>query len=343
MSLIGFEDTVVLSTDLEECESLPSLRATLNEAPAFCGEEGTLIGYDKSTPKEEIHAEARELVGRDLDGRYVLTEIIGIGSSGVVYRAISTQIPRVFAVKVVKTDNGPGTRARFDNEVSALSRLNSPHIVQISDVVEVTGGRSALVMENIDGQSLQALVDSEGPLPIERVLVMARQIAAALAAVHGAGMTHSDVKPDNLIVERLPLGGDFVHLVDFDIVQFRGQVPAYEFAGTPKYASPEQARGERLDDTSDIYSFGAVLFTMLTGQPPFGGDIPRDLLRQHLNAPIPRLSQACPGRRFPSSLERLVARMLNKNPAARPQSLAEVISLIEQADAQLEHSQEMAA
>ena len=340
MSLIGFENTVALKTDCDDnCNcSTDDERTQNDELVRFDPENGTLIGFGSaSDPSEAELEEARALIGMDLDGRYILTEVIGIGNSGVVFQAMSTQIPRPFAVKLVWTGKSTGMRARFENEVSALSRLNNPHIVKIADIVELEGGLSALVMERVRGQTLHRILKTEAPLSVNRVISIARQVTAALASVHEAGLTHCDIKPDNIIIESLPLGGEFVHLIDFDIVQFRRRGPSYDFAGTPRYASPEQARGEPLDETSDIYSFGAVLFTMLTGRPPFAGDFARDLLRQHLQETPPTLAVAGKELEFPPALEDLVKRMLDKNRTNRPQTLAEVISLIEQAAAQLEH------
>ena len=346
MSLMSVENTVVLKTDCDDgCDITSSDTETrTDEAVRFDAQNGTLIGFGATaSASEEDLEEARALVGMDLDGRYILTEVIGIGNSGVVFQAMSTQIPRQFAVKLVWTGKSPSMRSRFENEVSALSRLSNPHIVQIADIVELDGGLSAMVMERVPGQTLRRLLEAEGPLPAERVLKIARQITAALASVHEAGLTHCDVKPDNIIVESLPLGGDFVHLIDFDIVQFRRRSPGYGFAGTPRYASPEQARGEPLDETSDIYSFGAVLFTLLTGRAPFAGDFAQDLLRQHLHEEPPCLAIAGKPLDIPPALEDLVGRMLDKNRDNRPQTLAEVISLIEQAVAQLEHLEGIAA
>lgn len=335
--LIGFEETVVASTDVTERRESTYDDDDKVAARRLCSlGSGTWIGYGDSLPLLEDEVEnARAFIGENLAGRYVITDLLGAGSSGIVYQAISTQIPRPFAVKVVHTGSSPGMRARFDNEVSALSRLTNPHIVQIADVVELEDGYSALVMERVAGVTLYDLLIETGALPVERVLTVARQLATALAAIHGAGMTHGDLKPENVMVEDLPLGGDFIRLLDFDIVQFSGQPAAYDFAGTPRYASPEQARGESLDPTSDIYSFGAVLFTMLTGRPPFGGDVNRELLRQHLESTPPRLPIARPDLRFPTALEDLVARMLDKEANRRPQSMAEVISMVEQVDAQI--------
>jgi serine/threonine protein kinase len=272
-------------------------------------------------------------LGKKISNRYVLTRHVGDGSFSSVYRADSLAIPRSFAMKVVHMDADPArreqTRARVDREVQALSRLRNPHVVSFYDVLSLETGEMAFVMDFIEGTRLDILVDEFGRLPVRRTVQITRQLANGVFEAHRAGLVHRDIKPDNIIVEELPAGDDFVHVLDFGIVSARGAVKMTRgFIGTPLYASPEQAQGKDVDQRSDIYSVGAVLFHMLTGRPPFVHDNVLRILDDHVARPAPTLGEVT-GESFPSELEELVASLLRKNPADRPTRLSDVIQLLD--------------
>ncbi|RAL20401.1 hypothetical protein DL240_17640 [Lujinxingia litoralis] len=280
-------------------------------------------------------------LGRVIDRRYLVAKPLGRGSSASVYRAESLSISRHFAIKIIATDKGQADQImeRLNREVEALSRLRNPHIVSFYEILDLKGSYVAAIMDLISGLTLEELVHRQGPLSVQRSCALLRQIANGLYEAHQAGMIHRDLKPENMMVERLPAGDDFMHILDFGIVRLTddsGVSMTHGFIGTPLYASPEQAMAKAVDQRSDIYSLGAILFFMLTGQPPFVSNNVYSVLRMHVRQKPPRLNEALPERLFPEELERLVARMLAKEPSERPEDLSEVIAELDTfANAQL--------
>jgi serine/threonine protein kinase len=271
-------------------------------------------------------------LGRVIEQRYLLTRRIGQGASASVYRAESLAIFRQFAVKVIHPPQIQGgltleqITGRLQREIEALGRLRNPHIVRFYDVIELNRQQVAVVMDFVEGETLEELVTQDGALEVERACTILRQLANGVYEAHLAGLTHRDLKPENVMVERLPAGDDFVHVLDFGIVHMEGEVSLTQgFIGTPLYASPEQALGEVVDHRSDIYSLGAIFFFMLSGRPPFVGNYVMQVLRQHVEHPPPKLRALRPEANIPVELEAMVLRMLAKHPSQRPQTLAEVI------------------
>ncbi len=275
-------------------------------------------------------------LGRVLDGRYVITRRIGQGAMATVYKAESLAISRRFAVKVINFKEGTSgldpaqIRARLHREIEAIGRLRNPHVVPFYEVIELFDHFVGIVMDFIDGSTLDAAVRRHGPLTARRSLQILRQVANGVHEAHEFGMIHRDLKPDNIMIETLPAGDDFAHVLDFGIVHLDDGVSMTKgFLGTPLYASPEQAMGGgTLDRRSDVYSLGAVLFYMVTGHAPFESDNVYEILQAHVRKPVPTLGEVF-GRPFSSRMESLVASMLSKSPEKRPQSLAEVIQTID--------------
>jgi serine/threonine protein kinase len=275
-------------------------------------------------------------LGHTIDDTYLLTNRVGRGASAVVYRAESLKIGRQFAIKLIdltSTDNGRDPellRARLDREVDAIGQLRSPHTVQFYDVIEPAEGWVGIIMDFIEGDTLEQLVEREGPLGMERSLRLLRQVANGLHEAHEVGLIHRDLKPENIMVEFLPAGDDFAHLVDFGIVWADDGVHVTKgFVGTPLYSSPEQAIGGTVDRRSDIYSLGAILFFMLSGRPPFESRNVLEVLSKHVKKKPPRLADVMPGIPPPTEVEELVSGMLSKNPESRPANLGEVIATID--------------
>ena len=275
-------------------------------------------------------------LGRKVKERYLLTKCIGKGASATVYLAESLGISRQFALKVIhppRHKRGPTSdqiAARLEREVEALGRLRNPHVVRFYDVVELPLDHVAVVMDFVRGLTLEELIHQEGQLPVKRAVNLLRQAANGVYEAHLLGMTHRDLKPENLLVERLPAGDEFVHVLDFGIVQVEGESQVTQgFVGTPLYASPEQALGDGIDFRSDIYSMGALLFFMLTGRPPFLGKTVVEVLKQHVDTTAPTISSLRRDQGVPEPIERLAAAMLAKSPSKRPQSLAEVIQQLD--------------
>jgi TolB-like protein/predicted Ser/Thr protein kinase len=243
-------------------------------------------------------------------GPYEIVALIGAGGMGEVYRATDTRLGRVVAVKVLHGTHNE----RFEREARAIAALNHPHICTLHDV-----GPNYLVMEYVEGAPLR------GPLPVEETLRLALQMAAALEAAHGKGITHRDLKPGNILVNK-----EGVKLLDFGLAKMApapGEndptlTQAGTVLGTAAYMSPEQAEGRTSDARSDVFSFGLVLYETLTGRRAFEGENAISTMGAILHKE-PRPLQA------PPALERIVMRCLEKKPAQRFQTMAELKETLE--------------
>jgi serine/threonine-protein kinase len=250
-------------------------------------------------------------------GRYEVLEEIGQGAMGTVYRARDPLIERTVAIKTVPIEqlreDGPDAEARFLREAQSAGRLSHPSIVTIYDVGE-TDAHAYIAMEYLPGATLRDVMD-RGPMPLDLVLDTAVQMAEALAFAHENGVIHRDVKPSNVV---LTGQGGRIKLTDFGIALLaNADHPRNgQMLGSPRYMSPEQAMGREVDDRSDVFSLGAVLYEMLTGRYAFDGDsLPMIVYRVIHETPAAPASLR-PG--LPPPLAELLARMLDKQPAARP-------------------------
>lgn len=250
-------------------------------------------------------------------GRYEILDEVGQGAMGTVYRARDPLIERTVAIKTVPIaqlrQEGADAESRFLREAQSAGRLSHPNIVTIYDVGE-TDGLAYIAMEYLSGATLRDIMD-KGPIPLELALDTATQMAEALAFAHEHGVIHRDIKPANVVITgqqgRVKLT-DFgiAHLLNSDHTQ-TGQM-----LGSPRYMSPEQAMGREIDGHSDIFSLGAVLHEMLTGQYAFDGDsLPAIVYRVIHETSVPAASLRP---ELPAALAGLLARMLDKNPQARP-------------------------
>jgi eukaryotic-like serine/threonine-protein kinase len=236
-----------------------------------------------------------------------------------VRRGEDTRLRRPVAVKLLRDDGNLRSIARFEQEAQILARLQHPNIVVVFDA-GVDGDDRFIVMELVEGPTLRDLLDEEGRLAPRRAAGIASGVASALAFAHDRGVIHRDVKPANVL---LPRGGG-VKLADMGISQLlspEALTATRTAIGTARYLSPEQARGDAVDGRSDLYSLGCVLFETLTGRTPFEGDLVA-LSYAHMHTPAPRVRSI--DAEVPAGLDDLVASMLEKDPADRPQTGAEV-------------------
>ncbi|MFC1783739.1 serine/threonine-protein kinase, partial [Planctomycetota bacterium] len=223
-------------------------------------------------------------------GQFIIKQELGRGAVGIVYLAHDTKLDREVAIKSLPEEvvNNPLVKSRFQREARLLAGLNHPNIATIHDEIEEVEGSSFLVLEYIAGDTLAERIE-KGPLSIEEALSLSQQIAEAVAAAHEQGVIHRDLKPGNIKIT--PDGK--VKVLDFGLAKAVGgegldqqstiTVPG-RVIGTPAYMSPEQARGNPTDHRSDIWSFGCVLFEMLTGLIPFKGDTVSDTLANILQS-----------------------------------------------------------
>lgn len=257
-------------------------------------------------------------------GRYQILSEIGRGGMSTVYKALDPNTGREVAIKILPQallDN-PTLRGRFQREAETVARLNHPNIVPVYDFGEHEG-QPYLVMRLMRGGTLTERL-TNGPLPLDKALPILQNIAAALDTAHRQGIIHRDLKPDNILFDQY----NIPYLSDFGIVKLAESNATFtegSIVGTPRYVSPEQAQGnQKLDGRSDIYSLGVILFEMLTGKRPFEGENQWDVLMQHINSPVPRISKLNPN--LPATADTIISRALAKKPDQRYQTAAELVT-----------------
>ena len=246
-------------------------------------------------------------IGRLLDNRYEILEVIGTGGMAVVYKARCHRLNRLVAVKILKDDNlgDEDFRRRFHAESQAVAMLSHPNIVSVYDV-STSLMADYIVMELIEGITLKQYMEKKGILNWKETLHFAMQIAKALEHAHSKGIVHRDIKPHNVMV----LKNGSVKVMDFGIARMisSGNTLTKEALGSVHYISPEQARGGRVDDRSDIYSLGIVMYEMMAGRPPYDGESPVAVAIQHINGGAALPSVLNPN--IPGGLEQIIMKAM---------------------------------
>ena len=281
-----------------------------------------------------------ELKARQL-GQYRLTEKIGEGGMGSVYKARHTLLRRETALKLLPPDKAaPHAIQRFEQEVQLTCTLAHPNTIQVFDYGRTPDGIFYYAMEYLDGLNLADLVARYGPQPEERVIHILRQVCGSLGEAHGLGLIHRDIKPANVFLTDRGGVPDNVKVLDFGLVRHFGAnasnanlpefVGADGIVGTPNFIAPEAIQTPDLADArSDLYSVGVLAYFLLTGEYIFEGDSIAELCRRHIND-TPDTPSERSGKQFDPQLEALVMRCLAKDPAARPQSAAELAEALGQ-------------
>jgi serine/threonine-protein kinase len=315
----------------------PRCTAPCGETHSFCFACGGALEHDAANREDP-------LIGRTLPGGYRVTHMVGIGGMGRVYCAEQVALGRTVAVKVVHPHLADDelAAARFLNEARTASRLSHPNSVAIFDFGRTEQGQPYIVMEYLRGRDLGRVAHDEGPLPMRRVADVLKQTLAALEEAHALGIVHRDLKPDNIVLEPLRSGLDFVKVVDFGLAKILEDAPAPStgrgaltrpglVCGTPEYMSPEQGRGDTLDGRADLYSVGIVLFELLTGRMPFSAETATKTLLMQLNDPAPDPRNFAPERAIPPSFATIALRALAKPREERFQTAREFSDALEQA------------
>ncbi len=250
---------------------------------------------------------------------YEILSELGRGGMGVVYKAYDTKLQRDVALKFLPQDQSDDARDRFLREARAASRLNHKNIVSIYAIEHAE--RDFIVMEYVDGSSLRDFI-AAGPIPIDRAVEIARDVADALSKAHEAGIVHRDIKPDNILLTQ----DGHPKVLDFGIAKMEGSerlTMTDATLGTIAYMSPEQSRGETIDGRSDLFSLGVILYEMIAGTSPFKGDYPAATTFKILNEDPEPLSNHRPD--VPENIEAAVSRLLQKDPAHRYQTGQELV------------------
>src|SRR6478672_11249550 len=278
-----------------------------------------------------------ELIGRVVNDRFRILGVIARGGMGRVYRAGQVPLGRLVAVKTLDPrhsggDQDPSFQQRFFLEASVASKLQHPNTVTVFDYGRTSDGIYFIAMELVEGRSLFNLIRGEAPLPPARVVHIALQIARSLREAHRLDVIHRDLKPGNVLLTRHGDEEDFVKVLDFGLVKHVEAEAEQEltqaglFMGSPKYMSPEQIRGERVDPRSDIYALGVVMYEMLSGRAPFERENTVKLLMAHMHEVVPPLDIAG----MTPMIADLVKSSLAKLPEPRPASMDEMIVLLQQ-------------
>jgi serine/threonine protein kinase len=262
-------------------------------------------------------------IGQIINGKYRIERQIGRGGMGIVLAATHLQLEHLVAIKVMRRDLVMDDRAldRLLLEARSAARIRSEHVARVLDVGTLENGSAFIVMEYLDGENLADLLDREGALEIEQAASFLMQCCLALAEVHVAEMVHRDLKPGNLFIARLPDGSPMVKIVDFGISKQIGSArdgaatTSPQVLGSPFYMSPEQMRADPVDERSDIWGLGAILFEMLTGRPPFIGDTLPEVYSAVLKDAPPNVESLRAG--VPAGLDDVVQRCLEKDPSQR--------------------------
>ncbi len=267
-------------------------------------------------------------IGKKLDGRYELLELIGVGGMADIYRARDIVEDRIVAVKILKTEFAGSEEflRRFRNESKAIALLSHPNIVKIYDV-GFTDKVQFIVMEYVDGITLTDYIEQQGVLKWRDAVHFTVQILKALQHAHDRGIVHRDIKSSNVML----LSDGTIKVMDFGIARFNrenNKTMSEKTIGSVHYISPEQARGDITDERSDIYSVGVALYEMLTGRKPFDGDTPVSIALMHMQSTPKKPSEI--NSTIAEGLEQIVLRAMQKDPAQRYQTAGEMIKDLEE-------------
>lgn len=301
---------------------------------------------EAANERDEKHDGAESIprddrVGQVVDDRYSITELIGEGGMGSVYRAEHSTIRRPVAIKFLNSElrQFPETNARLRREAFAAGRLTHPNCVGVNDCGSLSDGSVYLVMEFVDGRTLERTIRQAGRLEVTRALRITRHVLRGLAHAHGLDVVHRDIKPENIVLVNQDGDADFAKILDFGIAKLLGE--AVEEAGgealtragfalgTPTYMSPEQLSAASVDGRTDLYSVSVMLYEMIAGRPPFLGQDMVEIATQHLLKEPPPFSEVDKALSVPESVERLVRDGLHKDGDARIKTADEYLVRID--------------
>jgi serine/threonine protein kinase/Tfp pilus assembly protein PilF len=309
----------------------PKCRFDNPETQKFCGDCGTPLPPSKATPPdvtETIQSAGKELTtGSTFAGRYQIIEELGKGGMGKVYRAVDKKLNEEVALKLIKPEIAmdKGTLARFQNELKVARKISHRNIGRMYELME-DQGLHFITMEYVPGEDLRSFLHRSKQLTVGTAVALAKEVCDGLAEAHRLGVIHRDLKPSNIIIDK---DGN-ARIMDFGIARsLRTKSITGEgvIIGTPEYMSPEQVEGQEVDQRSDIYSMGVILYEMVTGRVPFEGETPLSVaVKQKTEAaPDPRKSNP----QVPEGLSHVILKCLEKDKAKRYQDVADVRAELE--------------
>ena len=262
-------------------------------------------------------------IGRDIAGQFKILEKIGSGGMGAVYKAEQPEMRRFVAVKILHPRylSRPDLVSRFRREARAMSHLSHPNTARVFLYGQLDDGACYFVMEYLAGKNLAQTVRAEGPMDVSRAVNIMVQVCGALEEAHKQGIVHRDLKPENVFLTTQGGISDYPKVLDFGLAKVteREMRPGSLILtqegmvfGTPEFMSPEQARGEKLDGRSDIYSLGVIMYELLTGKLPFDANQPMEFIQKHIKEPPVPLSKRAPNRDWPQGLWEVLEKSLAK-------------------------------
>jgi eukaryotic-like serine/threonine-protein kinase len=297
----------------------PSCQAPYEVETNFCGNCGSDVRRAIDPAGSSTSQRIDKWIGRLIDSRYRVLLRIGHGGMGVVYKVEHQRMGKIAAMKVLHQELASDREVvkRFRREAEAVSKLTHPNTVQTFDFGSYDGSLY-LVMEYVKGEDLAAILRRDGPFPFGRAATLFIQACGALSEAHELGIVHRDLKPENLLVTRTRGGRDHVKVLDFGLAKLSEREDAAEvtgrgaIVGTPYYMSPEQIRGEMLDHRSDIYSMGAMLYRIVTGEHPFTAQTPVGVLTKHLTDEVVPPSRRRPDLSIDPRVDDVILRAMAK-------------------------------
>jgi eukaryotic-like serine/threonine-protein kinase len=307
-------------------KACPSCAARFPADALFCSFDGSPL---TTSPSVIAAAAATDpYVGREILGHIEIRQLVGIGAMGRVYRAFQRGIDRDVAVKILHRElsSNAALVARFDREAKVASRLAHPNVVHVLLVGQLPDGAMYIVMEYLDGMSLQsALAAADGSMPLPRALHIAMQLSDAAGEGHAQGIVHRDLKPENVMLVRRADDPDFVKVLDFGVARAHWGEPSMATAaglifGTARYISPEGAQGEKVGPQGDVYSIATILYQMLSGRPPFHADQAVALLIQQIHDPPPPITGVPRASYVPEAIAGVIMRNLSKKQDERAEN-----------------------
>jgi serine/threonine protein kinase len=294
----------------------------------------TSFNPDMIPDSEPLDSSNDSFIGTIFVNKYQVTELLGRGGMGAVYKAVHTVTGKAVAIKMMHAHLVTDFHIfrRFQQEATAASRLNHPNAINIHDLGMSEDGRPYLIMDYLEGKALSALIKRDGGFPVDVCLHIFSQACAALAEAHNHGVVHRDVKPSNIMILRTNHDEHFVKVVDFGIAKVFPQegdptvkdTTTGELFGSPPYMSPEQCLGKKLDARSDIYSMGCLMYEALTGEPPLVGSNALGTMYRQINEMPKPLSDIDGDVRLTQRLDEIILKSMQKNPDQRYQLISEL-------------------